>query len=264
MNLTDSHLHFDSFAEKGEVDDILRRAAEAGVRRMVAIGGSVDANQLAVSLAEKHPGRVYATVGYDRDEAGQNPPLDKAEELIGQSGVVGVGETGLDYHYSSDTADSQKELFGQMLDLAAVHQLPVVVHSREADEDMEAMLSNHVERWTGAADGIGVLHCYTAGLGFAKRLLNLGMYISFSGIVTFKNAAALREVAAAVPGDRLLIETDAPYLAPPPHRGKRNEPAYVEYVAKVVAEVRGCTVQEVAAITSDNAARLFGWPEEQA
>jgi TatD DNase family protein len=129
---------------------------------------------------------------------------------------------------------------------------------------MEAMLRGHVERWAGKADRIGVLHCYTGSMAFAKRLLELGLYISFSGIVTFKNAAELREVAAMVPDDRLLIETDAPYLAPPPHRGRRNEPAYVAFVAQGVAEVRGCTVNQVADITSRNAARLFGWEKETA
>jgi TatD DNase family protein len=152
----------------------------------------------------------------------------------------------LDYHYSADTAAAQKALFSSMLDGARHHGLPVVVHSREAEADTLALLENHRSAWRGDPDRLGVLHCFTGDLPFAQALLALGMMISFSGIVTFKNAAALRDVAAAVPDDRLLIETDSPYLAPVPYRGKRNEPAYVCFIASALAELRGCEAEKIA------------------
>lgn len=259
--ITDSHLHFDRFAEAGDVELVLARAEATGVSRMVAIGGTVAANQLAADLASRYPGRIRAVVGYDRDEAGREPPSEPLSGLFGRPGVVGVGETGLDYHYSADTAAEQQALFGAMLDTAAHHCLPVVVHSREADEDTLRLLRDHAARWTGDPERIGVLHCFTGSAAFAASLLELGLYIGFSGILTFPNAETIREVAGTVPADRLLIETDAPYLAPPPYRGKRNEPAYVVRVAEVLAEIRGISMKDVAALTSANAARLFGWKE---
>jgi TatD DNase family protein len=261
MRLTDSHLHFDTFAEAGEVDAIIARAAQRGVTRLVAIGGTDPANELAVRLAADYPGRVYAVAGYDRDEAERDPDTDAVEALLAAPGVVGVGETGLDYHYRADTAPAQRRLFGRMLDLAAEHRLPTVIHTREADEDTLSMLTDHVAGWRGAPDRIGVLHCFTGNGAFAEKLLALGLYVSFSGIVAFKKSDDLRAVAAAVPEDRLLIETDAPYLAPPPYRGKRNEPAYVAEVAAAVADVRGVPGEELARTTTANAARLFGFAD---
>ena len=259
MPLTDSHLHFDGFAAAGEVDAILARAAERGVTRTVAIGGTEAANTLAVQLAGTYPGQVYAVAGYDRGEAPRDPPTETLEQLLALPGVVGVGETGLDYHYGADAAPEQRRLLERMLDLAAAHHLPAVLHSREADEDTLSILSDHAARWDGAGDRLAVLHCFTGSRAFAERLLDLGLYISFSGIVAFKKSEALREVAAAVPDDRILIETDAPYLAPPPYRGQRNEPAYVAEVAAAVAAVRGISAEEIADLTTRNAARLFGW-----
>ena len=159
IELTDSHVHFDVFDEAGDVQGLLDRAAAAGVRRMVAIGGSVAANLRAVSIAEQHPTRVRASVGYDRDEAGKGPDLGVLDALAGKPVVVAVGETGLDYHYLPETAPQQKALFQQMLDLAARRQLPVVVHSREADDDTLAMLGSHAAAWKGDPARIGVLHC---------------------------------------------------------------------------------------------------------
>ena len=259
MHLTDSHLHFDAFAEAGDVEGVLDRAAARGVQRLVAVGGTDPANGLAVRLAGRYPGRVYAVAGYDRDEAGRDPSTYSVQDLLRAPGVVGVGETGLDYHYSADTAPEQRRLFAHMLDLAAEYRLPTVIHSREADEDTLAALRDHVARWAGDPDRVAVLHCFTGSLAFAEQLLELGLYISFSGIVAFRKSDTLRAVAAAIPEDRILIETDAPYLAPPPYRGKRNEPAYVAEVAAAVAEARGAATAEVAAMTSRNAARLFGF-----
>jgi TatD DNase family protein len=255
----DSHLHFDTFDESGEVDAVLERAAEVGVSRFVAIGGTVDANALAARLAGQYPGRVLAVAGYDRDEAGGDPPTGPLKEVLDRPGVAGVGETGLDYHYSPDTASAQCSLFEAMLGQAADRRLPVIVHSRDADEDMLTRLSRHADGWQGDPGRLGVLHCFTGSAPFAGRLLELGLHISFSGIVAFKNADDLRGVAAEIPDDRLLIETDAPYLAPPPWRGKRNEPAYVVKVAEALAAVRGTSVEEIARITTSNAERLFGF-----
>lgn len=260
--LTDSHVHLDAFDEAGDVPGVLDRAVAAGVRRMVAIGGTVAANERAVRLAGANPERLRATVGYDRDEAGRGPDVAAVERLARQPGVAGIGETGLDYHYQPETAGQQRALFQQMLDVASGARLPAVVHSREADDDTLAMLRAHAAAWKGDPARIGVLHCYTGSLDFARRLLDAGLYISFSGIVTFRNADALREVARYVPADRILVETDAPYLAPVPLRGKQNEPAYVVHVAQALATVRGVGLQDLAEQTTLNAAALFGWTGE--
>ena len=258
FSYTDSHLHFDTYEEEGILEDILARASTAGVDRMIAIGGSDDANERAVRLASLHPGRISPVVGYDRDEAEGFRSDESVRRLVSRNSISGIGETGLDYHYSLETRSEQRMLFSAMLDLAADTELPVVVHSREADDDTLSHLGEHAGRWTGDPGRLGVLHCFTGDARFALALLEFGYYISFSGIVTFRNAGELRQVAAMVPPERLLIETDAPYLAPGPHRGKRNEPAFVVHVAEAVAEVRHCPVGEVARMTSENAARLFG------
>jgi len=227
---------------------------------MIAIGGDHAANHYAVRLASAHPDNLRATVGYDRDEAGTGYSVDALRALLDEdSCVVAVGETGLDYHYSADSAEQQKALLADMLSLARERRLPVVIHSRDADEDTAALLGEHADLWEGDPDRLGVLHCYTRGVAFARRLLDIGYYISLSGIVSFKNAGELRVVARMVPVDRLLIETDAPYLAPVPVRGKRNEPAYVRHVAEAVAQARDCAVDEIAEMSWQNASRLFGW-----
>lgn len=228
---------------------------------MVAIGGSEAANELAAFLADRDPDRIRAAVGYDRDEAESAPSAEALEAMLLRPGVGAIGETGLDYHYGRDSAAAQRALFADMLERARTHCLPVVVHSREADEDTLDMLRDFAADWTGEPDRIGVLHCFTGNAAFAEALLDLGMHISFSGIATFPGAKALREVSREVPLKRLLIETDSPYLAPPPYRGKRNEPAHVVRVAEVLAEARGIGIDEVAAATHKNAARLFGWRE---
>lgn len=255
---TDSHLHFDAFEQSGVLDAVIHRAYEAGVRRMIAVGGSAEANARAIRIAERHDG-IRATVGYDRDEAERAPDPERLRELCAHPPVVAIGETGLDYHYSRETAPAQKHLFANMLEIAAEADLPVVVHSREADEDTLALLREFVSARSASDAPPGVLHCFTGSMPFAEALLEIGLMIGFSGILTFKNADALRRVAAAVPDDRLLIETDAPYLAPAPHRGKRNEPAWVVHVAQEMARIRNVDVEHVARVTTENAERLFGW-----
>lgn len=253
----DTHVHFDSFRDSAEIAGAVDRAAAAGVAKMIAVGGSSEGNRVAVATATEFPGRIYAAIGFDRDQAKSEWPVETFDQDLRRSAVVAIGEIGLDYHYHPDTTADQKKLFGHMLDLAAEHRLPVIVHSREADDDTVAVLQEHVRRWSGDPGRIGVLHCFTGSGGFAKRVLDLGLMISFSGIVTFKNADSLRAVARELPGDRLLIETDTPYLAPVPYRGKSNEPAFVVHVAEVLAKIRNDTVEHIAHSTARNAETLF-------
>ncbi len=260
----DSHAHLDTFEVEGSLAEVLARAQAAGVHRVVAIGGSTEANQRAVELARRYPDHLRATVGFDREEAGRDPDWSAAEAWLADPLVVAVGETGLDYHYTPETAPAQRALFAANLARAAQFRRPVVVHTREADDDTVALLADHVRTWPGDAARVGVIHCFTGTAALARRLLDLGFHISFSGIVTFKNAAYLREVARIIPADRLLVETDAPYLAPVPHRGKRNEPGWVVDVVAALATVRNDTLQELADQTWRNATRLMGWEGSQA
>jgi TatD DNase family protein len=258
MNLFDSHAHFDPLATPEARTAVCDRAAAAGVGRILAIGGSGAGNAAALDIAALRPDQVRAAVGWDRSEAGRGADAASIRAMLCDPRVAAVGETGLDYHYDGDTAAAQKFLFEAMLDLARGAGLPVVVHTREADDDSVALLASHAAAWKGDADRIGAIHCFTGSWPFARRLLDLGFHISVSGIVTFPNAAGLRDVAARIPSDRLLIETDSPYLAPVPHRGKTNEPALLPFVARVVAEARGEPVEAVADGTARNAAALFG------
>jgi TatD DNase family protein len=253
----DSHVHFDRFEKDGTLEEILADAKEAGVSEMVAIGGTAEANERSARLAGEYPGRIFGCAGYDRDEATTDYDLCGLRDFLENPLVKAVGETGLDYYYTAETAPQQKKLFAENLALAAEFGKPVVVHSRDADEDTAALLSEYASAWKGAADRLGVLHCFTRDTAFAREVLDLGLMISFSGIVTFANADALREVAAYVPEDRLLIETDAPYLAPVPMRGQRNEPAFVVHVAKQLAELKGCSLDFMAKLTAENARTLF-------
>lgn len=260
MTLIDSHAHFDDFAKEGTIADVLSRAQDAGVTTVVAIGGGVEANRIVIDTVKKHPGHILGALGFDRYAIDTEVDVDRLRQQLSEPGVVAVGETGLDYHYSADTADAQKTLFSKMLEVSVECALPVVVHSREADGDTCALLRDHASAWKNPGPP-GVLHCFTGSADFAERLLELGYMISFSGIITFKNADELRSAARTVPDDRYLIETDAPYLAPAPYRGKPNEPSYVAHVAAKMAEIRGVTVEDVARVTTLNARRLFGLKE---
>jgi len=254
--LTDTHVHFDDAAARGETAALLERAMAAGVTRFLSVGGNPSANTLALALAARAPGRVRAAVGLDRDQADAPWDITAVETAARAPETAAVGEIGLDYHYGLDRRADQLRRCETMLDLAARAGRPVVLHSRAADEDTLALLGAHAAR-RGAAPP-GVLHCFTGGRNFAFRLLDLGFFVSFSGILTFANAGELRAVAAAVPEDRLLIETDTPYLAPVPHRGRPNEPAWLAHVAATLAALRNRAPDEIARITSRNAERLFG------
>ena len=263
MLFFDTHVHFDMIKAADGAQGVVDRAATAGVSRMIAIGGSEQANDFALAMAARFPGIVSAAVGYDRDcAAGDRPMPDLEPILLGRSeaGVrpVAVGETGLDFHYHPDTADGQKVLLAGQLELARSCRLPIIVHSREADDATVELLRRHAASLPPGNSRIGVVHCFTGDTGFARRILDLGCYVSFSGIVTFRNADSLRKAARFVPADRLLIETDSPFLAPVPHRGNPNEPMWLPAVAKAIAEVRGVPVEEIAWVTSRNAMALFG------
>ncbi len=259
--LIDTHMHVHSFTEQ-DVAGVLNRARAAGVDRMVAVGGNAAVNAAVLRVAAAHPAMLRAAVGFDRDCAAEGCDLPALETLIRAhvAAVVAVGEIGLDYHYSPETAGAQRRLLEVQLELARRLGLPVIVHSRDADADMIAILTSHAASWTGDPGRIGVLHCFTEDEPFARVLLDLGFMISFSGIVTFRNADPLRTVARGVPADRLLIETDTPYLAPVPHRGKPNEPAFLPAIAECLARERGETAETLARQTVQNAATLFAWP----
>ncbi|MEI7879264.1 MAG: TatD family hydrolase [bacterium] len=258
--LIDTHAHFREAMTSGDLAGIMERARFAGVGRIMAVGCEPETNAAALRMATAYPDRVKAAVAYDRSLAGSDAKVDDIRLLI-QSAPVGqvtaIGEIGLDFYYEPETAELQQALMDAQLSLARELRLPVIVHSRQADAETLALLSAHAKGWAGAPDRIGVLHCFTGEEAFARQLLELGFMISFSGIVTFRNAGPLRMVAKMIPDDRLLLETDSPYLAPVPHRGKPNEPCYLPAVAAIIAGVRGVMVEAIAHITSDNALRLF-------
>ena len=263
MKLFDTHAHFDSFAADGTVAAVLARAAAAGVEKMCAVGSSETSNELVVRLAGEHPEALVAAVGYDRDQLEKPRDMGKLAALAADPAVVAVGEIGLDYYYSAETAPAQRALFGQMLEFAAARKRPVIIHSRYADDDTIEMLGEFSTAWKTVFHDVekapppGILHCFTGDAAFAEELLALGFFISFSGIVSFNNAGPLREVAKLVPEDRLLVETDCPYLTPKPFRGKVNEPAFVARVAEVLAEARGVDVAALAETTFANAMRIY-------
>ena len=252
---TDTHAHlcWPDFA--AELPAVLARARAAGVTRIVTIGTSLENLPATLALAGKYDG-VYAAVGLHPGDV----PVWKWQELPLSSKVVAIGETGLDYYREAKTDHElrrqQRDLFQAHLDFARQRRLPVVIHNRDAEADMLALLRANVPDWRPW----GVMHCFAGDEAFARECLDLGLLISFAGILTFKNATGLQAVARAVSLDQVLIETDSPYLAPVPHRGKRNEPAYVPLVAAKLAELKGVSVEEVARITSANATRLFRFP----
>jgi TatD DNase family protein len=260
MLLTDTHVHF--FSSSDATAAIIERACAAGVTRLLAVGGSDELNAAACAAAAAFPATVRLAIGLDRSQAlGADVRLEAFTTHAAALHLAAIGEAGLDYHYHPDTRPEQRALFAAMLRLAGNRELPIIVHARDADDDTLAVLDDAGSRALAAAGRLGVVHCFTGDRAFAGHLLDRGLYISFSGIVTFANADALRQVAAYVPADRLLIETDSPFLAPVPRRGQRNEPAFVTHVAATVARVRGVTAAELALQTSANAGRLFGpWP----
>lgn len=251
----DTHAHFTGTAL--EIAAELQRAQLAGVTRIVAVGGSPELNASALATAQSHPEAVRLALGFDRDQALECEPqvhMDTLRRLAAHCPLAALGETGLDFHYRPETAQKQCDLFAAHLALANEWRLPVIIHTREAEAATLRVLDE--TPWHGV--GLrGVVHCFTGDTAFAEALLERSLAISFSGIVTFRNADMLRASAAIIPSERLLIETDAPYLAPVPKRGQRNEPSFVVHVAECLAQVRQTTAQEIAAQTFTNAAKLF-------
>lgn len=253
--LVDSHCHLDFPDFAGERDAVVARAREAGVGTILTISTRLSTFDLVREIAERYDG-LYCTVGVHPHEADrEDDAADAARlaKLARHPKVIGIGETGLDYYYEHSVRARQQAAFRAHLAAARETGLPVVVHTRDADRDVMALLREEAEK--GGVSGL--LHCFAASRELAECALELGFYISFSGIVTFKKAEPVRAVAREVPLDRLLVETDAPYLAPVPYRGKRNEPAYVVHTAAVVAAERGLPAEALAEATSDNFFRLF-------
>lgn len=253
--LIDSHCHLDRInlePYNGELELALNAARERGVKRMLCISidaGNVDA---VTNIAAKYDD-VYATVGvHPLDIKDQVETLETLCEWAQRPKVLGIGETGLDYYYSKDNIELQQQSFITHLQAARATSKPVIVHTREAKEDTLSIITEYSDREVS-----GVLHCFTEDWDMASRAMDLGFYISFSGIITFKSADSLREVVKKMPMDRILIETDSPYLAPVPYRGKKNEPKFVREVAECVAELKGLSFEHVAEQTSQNFNRLF-------
>lgn len=252
--LIDTHCHLDFADFEQERDDIINRARETGVRRMVTISTRVRKFDQILALSEQYDD-VYCSVGTHPNNAHEELDVtaDELVRLADHPKVVAIGEAGLDYHY--DYAPPQAQLQGFLVHIEAARrtQLPLVIHARSADEDMARILEEETAK--GAFPFI--LHCFSSGIELARKGVELGGYISFSGILTFKSGENIREAASIVPHDRLLVETDAPYLAPIPYRGKRNEPAYVAHTAAMLGDVIGVSREQVEAITTENALRLF-------
>ncbi|MBX3300539.1 MAG: TatD family hydrolase [Acidobacteria bacterium] len=254
----DSHCHIDGVAFDEDRDQVVRRAKEAGVAAMLNVGtGDPRSDDLrrAVAVAERYDW-VYASVGVHPHDAKLFD--DKAEEhllqLTENKKVVAWGEIGLDYHYDHSPRDVQRDVFRRQITIANEHRLPIIVHSRDAEDDTIEILAE-----CSPQDGFrGVMHCFGGSAEMAAACLELGSYISFAGNVTFKNAGPLRDAARTVPLDRLLVETDCPYLTPVPHRGKRNEPSFVVHTAEFLAELYGVTLVELAEVTTRNFEKLFG------
>jgi TatD DNase family protein len=259
--LVDSHAHIDGPEFDADRDEVLQRARDAGVTAILNVGTGdplSGAFERAVALANKHDD-VHAAVGVHPHDARLFD--DKAEQLLTglikqSSSVIAWGEIGLDFHYDNSPRAVQMEVFRRQLQLARGANLPVIIHTREAESETIDILESE---WAESKRA-GIMHCFSGSLALAQRALELGFLISFSGIVTFKKAEDLRAVARQVPLDRLLIETDCPFLAPVPFRGKRNEPAYVVEVARCLAELRELSVEQIGEITTDNFLRVFSLP----
>ena len=260
--LTDSHCHLDDAQYASDLDSVLDRAAEAGVTRMLSIGTGDGPPELdrAVRLAERHE-QVHATVGVHPHDAAKMTPhtLDDLQLLAAHDKVVAIGEIGLDYHYDNSPRpvphEVQSEVFIAQLKLAARAGLPVVIHTRDAWPDTMAILRQH---W----HGVGILHCFTGDVAQAREALEMNFCLAYGGVLTFRTAESVREAAVNTPDDRLLLETDAPWLAPIPWRGKRNEPSYMRETAHRLAELRGVTVEYVAAVTTANFERVCLQPRK--
>jgi TatD DNase family protein len=252
--IVDSHCHLDFPDFADDLDAIVARAADAGVGRIVTISTRVRRLEGLLAIAERFP-NVYCSVGTHPHHADEEDGIsaDELIELTKHPKVIALGEAGLDYFYQNGSPEAQKRGFRAHIAAARATGLPLVIHTREADDDCGRILEDEASQGSFRA----VLHCYTGGRELAMKAIALGFSISFTGILTFKKSEALRELAAELPADRIMVETDAPYLAPGKLRGKRNEPSYVVEVAKVLAETRGVSLEEISRLTTANFFRLF-------
>ncbi|OVE34891.1 hydrolase TatD [Priestia aryabhattai] len=252
--LFDTHVHLNAEQYEDDLQEVINRALEKGVQNMVVVGFDEPTIKKAIQIAETYD-FIYASVGWHPVDAIDmtDEHLAWIEELAQHPKVVALGEMGLDYHWDKSSKEVQKDVFRRQIRLARKVNLPIIIHNRDATEDVVTILKEeHVEEVGG------IMHCFTGSIEVAKQCMDMNMYISFGGPVTFKNAKKPKEVAAELPLDKLLIETDCPYLTPHPFRGKRNEPGYVSYVAEQIAELKGITYEELADITTANAKKLFG------
>jgi TatD DNase family protein len=259
VTLVDSHVHLDHEQFRGDLEALIGRAHEQGVTRMLTIGTGDGPPKLdcAIKLAARYDG-VSATVGVHPHEASKAnaATFDDLRALLKESSVLALGEIGLDYHYDFSPRDVQRDVFVEQLRLARDAGKPIIIHTREAWADTVDTLRRE---WNGP----GIMHCFTGDEAQAREALDLGFHLSFGGVVTFNKAENVRQAAAIVPEDRLLVETDAPYLAPIPHRGKRNEPAFIMETVRKLAQVRGVSAEHVAALTTANFERLFEHPQRR-
>ena len=254
MTLIDTHCHLDYPDFADELDAVVERAHAAGVERMVTIGTRMDKSARLVQIAERYPG-VFFTVGVHPHEAANAADEDfaKMREIARHPKCVAIGEAGLDYHYNFAPALIAERVFREQIGIARALRLPIVIHTREADADTAAILEEEMKRGPFPL----LMHCFTSSRELAETALRLGAYISFSGVVTFKKSEDLRAIVRDTPLDRVLVETDSPYLAPAPWRGKRNEPAYVVQTARVIAETKGLSPEALAEATRANSLRVF-------
>ncbi len=251
LRIFDSHAHYDSERYNEDRDFVLSQMPENGICAILNCASDISSARMSIELSGKYP-FVYAAVGVHPHEAADVPEdyLNILRELSGYEKVVAIGEIGLDYHYDFSPRDVQRKVLCEQIELAKELSLPVVLHDREAHGDMYEILEKHRP--------VGVMHCFSGSAELMRQSVKLGLYIGLGGAVTFKNARVPLEVAEAVPLDRLLLETDAPYMTPVPYRGQRNDSRYIELVAEKIAEVRGITPEEVCTAAEENARRLFG------
>ena len=252
IDLIDSHCHinFDPLGE--EVEQVIQRAHEKGVNRMICVSVNLEDYPQVLDLATRFD-NVYASVGvHPNEQEGQDPGVDELVKLAADKHVVAIGETGLDYYRTEEKMEWQHDRFRRHIEAAKQSKKPLIIHTRDSSKDTLKLMKEE-----GARDAGGVMHCFVEDWDTAKKAMDQDFYISFSGIVTFKNAQELKEVARRMPSDLMLVETDSPYLAPVPKRGRTNQPAYVRYVAEHIAELRDQTLSQVASATTENFYRLF-------
>ena len=252
MELIDTHAHLDFPQFSDDKEKVIERAKDAGLKYIINVGADLASSRRALELSQEYED-IYATVGvhpHDATDLDQNS-LDVMKDLSKADKVVAVGETGLDFHYDNSPRDKQKEAFQQQINLAQEIDLPLVIHSREADQEtMKIIKENQIDN--------GIWHCFASNKEMAEQALEMGLYIAFGGILTFNNAKNLQNLIKDLPLDKLLLETDSPFLTPDPYRGKRNEPAYVKYVAQKIADIKQVSLEKVAEITTKNAETVYG------